>query len=77
MPDFQSIIPFKIQNLVAITIRQKKMDFFDALEYIYVSALYQALTEEGTKLWHLSATKLFELLETEKRDNKFTYPDFV
>jgi len=77
MPDFQSIIPFKIQSLVALTIHEKKISFFDALEYIYTSALYQALTEESTKLWHLSATKLFDLLETEKRENKFTYPDFV
>jgi hypothetical protein len=35
------------------------------------------LTNETTKLWHLSDEQLFDLLENEKKTSNFVFPDFV
>jgi hypothetical protein len=53
------------------------MQFMDALPYLYATELYAALTNEQTKLWHLSTEKLYEMLKNEKLNNKLEYPDFV
>lgn len=56
---------------------KKQISFDEALEHLYSSALYSALSDEETKLWHLSSEKLVEMLEEEKRTNLLVYPDFV
>ncbi len=76
-PDYRSIIPYKIQNLVSLIIDHKKLKFYEAINYLYESKLYEILSEEETKIWHLSPDKLFELLENEKQKNIFDFPDFV
>lgn len=74
---FESIIELKIADVVSKIIESKHIDFEDALQYLYISELYKALTTESTKLWHLSAAKLFDMLENEKLTNVLSYPDFV
>ncbi len=76
-PDYTSIIPYKINMIVSLIIDYKKLIFEDAINYLYQSKLYEYLGNEKTKLWHLSPNKLFELLENEKQNNKFEFPDFV
>ncbi len=75
--DYSAIIPIKIQNLVSYIIEKTDFDFYNALKYLYSSALYRALAKEETKLWHLSTEKLFELLVYEKENNKLVFPDFT
>jgi hypothetical protein len=75
--EFEAIIPLKVQDLVSLIIDVKKFDFEEATLYIYDSKLYDALSVEETKLWHLSSEKLFDMLETEKCKNELIYPDFV
>lgn len=74
---FESIVELKIADIVSIIIDTKVLNFEDALQYLYTSELYKTLTVEETKLWHLSAEKLFDMLENEKETNVLLYPDFV
>jgi hypothetical protein len=75
--EFESIVELKVQDLVSLIIECKSLAFEDALQYLYESKLYAALTDEGTKLWHLSTEKLFDMLKTEEETGKLIYPDFV
>ena len=74
---FEALIPFKIEDFVSLIIKIKHLDFESAIVYLYDSKLYEALSEEETKLWHLSTPKLFNMLETEKVTGKIDYPEFV
>lgn len=76
-PEFDSLVELKVQDIVSLIIENEKMEFLAALEYLYVSELYLALVKESTKLWHLSAEKLYDLLKNEKLNKKLEYPDFV
>ena len=71
------IILLKIQDLISFIVEKKNFKFIDAVHYLYESISYENLTNEETKLWHLSTPKLFEILEIEKITNEFIYPDFV
>jgi hypothetical protein len=75
--NYSSLIPYKIIQTVSLIIEINKIDFIDAVSYLYKSKLYENLSIETTKLWHLSAEKLFDLLENEKQNNVFEFPDFV
>ena len=75
--DYTAIIPFKIQSLVSFIIEKLDIDFKNALEYLYSTELYEVLTDEESKIWHLSTEKLFELLEYEKENKELIFPDFV
>lgn len=74
---FDSLIPFKIEDFISLIIEKKQIDFEDAIVYLYDSKLYEALSKEETKLWHLSTYELFNMLENEKKTGDFEYPDFV
>jgi hypothetical protein len=76
-PAFDSILPIKIQEIISVIIDTRQLRFNQAVEYFYSSKLYEKLSDEETKLWHLSSEKLFEMLEVEKTTNKIAYPDFV
>ena len=75
--EFDSFIELKVQDLVSLIIDIEKLEFVDALQYLYESKLYLALIDESTKIWHLSSEKLFEMLKNEKIKNVLEYPDFV
>jgi hypothetical protein len=74
---FTSLLTLKIQDLTSLIIEQKQFEFKKALHYLYSSKLYIVISNEETKLWHLSSQKLFEMLENEKQTKKVIYPDFV
>jgi hypothetical protein len=76
-PDYSIIIPYKVRDIISLISEKRHVDFFDALNLLYKSKLYEFLCEESTKLWHLSPHKLLDLLETEERKNIFEFPDFV
>jgi hypothetical protein len=75
--EFETLIELKVQDLVSLLMHNEAMQFMDALPYLYATELYAALTNEQTKLWHLSTEKLYEMLKNEKLNNKLEYPDFV
>lgn len=77
IPDYSALIPYKIIGIVKLIMENKETDFPNAISYLYKTQLYEFLSDEQTKLWHLSPHKLFDLMEDEKRTNKFEFPDFV
>ena len=50
--EFDSFIELKVQDLVSLIIDIEKLEFVDALQYLYESKLYLALIDESTKIWH-------------------------
>lgn len=74
---FEAVLPLKIQDLISLINKNKNLNFNEALHYLYNSELYEKLSEEESKLWHLSTAKLFLMLEDEKNTKMLTYPDFV
>ncbi len=75
--NYTVIIPYKVKDIVLLIMKNKKMMFLNAIDYLYSSNLYEYLNNEESKLWHLSSSKLFDLLEEEKQNNFFELPDFV
>ncbi len=73
----EALIPIKIEDFVSLIIERKQLVFEDAIVYLYDSKLYEALSNEETKLWHLSTPELFNMLENEKDTGDFEYPDIV
>ncbi len=75
--NYSSLIPYKVKGILQLLMQQEQKSFLNSLDYLYGSELYNALSDEGSKLWHLSPEKLFDMLKEEKRNNKLVYPDFV
>lgn len=74
---FNLILPIKLQGLISLISRNNRLLFFNALHYLYDSKLYDSLSNEETKLWHLSNYKLYLMLIDEKKTKTLTYPDYV
>ncbi len=75
--EFEIILIIKVQTLIDQIIKKRKIKFKTAMQYLYNSKLYEALSNEKLKVWHFSTWKLFEILETEKKTGKLIYPDYV
>ena len=75
--NYTAIIPYKVKDIILIIMKNKKKMFLDALYYLYNSELYEYLSNEETKFWHFSSSKLYDLLENEKQNNFLEFPDFV
>lgn len=75
--EFEAILLLKIEDFISFLIENKGMSFDKAVQCLYQSKVYEALSDEETKLWHLSTPALYEMLEIEKKEGKIIYPDFV
>lgn len=75
--EFEPFIELKIHDLVVLVIDRERISFDKALLYIYESQLYKLLTDESTKLWHLSTEKLLDMLIGEKENKQLIFPDYV
>jgi len=75
--EFEAVFPIKIQDFVSLIIEAKNINFEEAVQFLYESELYEALSNEKTKLWHLSSEKLLEMLLIEKSTGKLIFPDFI
>jgi hypothetical protein len=62
-------------QLLNIIMEQRAIDPMKATELLYTSELYSKLEDEQTKLWHLSAETLYDLLDEELTTGKITYPE--
>jgi len=65
-----TMLPFKVQQLVDIIIQKKNFNLEDALQYLYSSDLYKHLSSETSSLWNYSSASLYELLKKEKTAKK-------
>ncbi len=75
--DYSALIPYKVKDVVSIIIENKNLSFIDSIEYLYHSKMYEYLSDETTKFWHLSPNKLYDILEREKNNLIFDIPDFI
>lgn len=64
------VLPFKIQELIEIIMKNKSLSFIDALHYLYSSELYSKFFDDSAKLWYISSLNLYEMLKEEKRIQK-------
>ena len=69
------ILIMLVPQIVKEIIDNEKLSEEEATEALYVSALYAALEDEKTKLWHLSAKALYELYRQEKQLGKIDFPE--
>jgi hypothetical protein len=65
------LIPRVVQHLID----KKQINSLDALRIFYNSELYDRLSDEETKLWHLSALTLYDLLDEELTTGHINYPE--
>jgi len=72
LPAFLAIL---VPRILLQLIMHKKITEQEAIRILYNSELYASLELEETKLWHLSATTLYSLLEEELLTGKITYPE--
>jgi hypothetical protein len=61
--------------IVQLIMKNKGLDTITATKLLYNSKLYAMLENESSKLWHLSALTLYELLEEELSTGKINYPE--
>ena len=62
-------------SVIQLIMDSRKMTNIEAANLFYSSALYAALENEESKLWHLSPLTLHELLEEEIETGKINYPE--
>jgi len=72
---FSSMLFLLVPQIVQLMIEDSKTDEEKAIELLYASELYVKLEDEETKLWHLSANALYEMLKEEQKTGSITYPE--
>ena len=70
-----TILIVLVPQILELLMNEYKVDDEKAVEMLYSSDLYKGLEEEETKLWHLSANALFEMLKEELVTGQITYPE--
>jgi len=63
-----AILPFKINELVSLISKKKKLDITDAMGYLYSSEFYKKLLDEKNKWWYSGGLNLYRVLEKEKKN---------
>lgn len=56
-------LPGKIANVAAIIADHDHCTMLEAMQRFYASQVYNDLQQEDTKLWHLGAVALYELMQ--------------
>lgn len=64
------MLPFKIQQLLETIIKENALNVKDAMQYLYSSHLYKQMSAEDSYLWQLSTANLYDMLQTEKNEEK-------
>ncbi|MCQ2252974.1 MAG: hypothetical protein MJZ61_05950 [Bacteroidales bacterium] len=59
------LLPGKVANVAAIYAEEHKCEPLEAVNKFYLTKLYQDLSIEETKLWHLGPVALYEIWEEE------------
>ena len=57
-------LPAKVANVAAIIADNEHCSILDAMQQVYASPIYRELECEDTKLWHLGAVALWEMIRT-------------
>ena len=73
---FEMVLMTISAGLVGKIVEETGLDEDAAIEMLYSSALYSALEEEETKVWHYSVAKLYELLDQEAKTGTLLLPKY-
>ena len=74
---FEAILFLLVPQIVNLIVENYSLDEVTAHKELYNSKVYAFLEQEDTKLWHLSALTLFNMLDEEKRTGKVIFPEEV
>jgi len=72
---FAVMMEMLVPQVISLIVKHKCVEARDAIGLFYASKLYERLEVEETKLWHLSARTLYELLDEEITTGEITYPE--
>lgn len=56
------LLPGKVTALARFYAEDHQCSMLEAVRYIYTTPLYQRLSDESTKLWHLGAVTLYGMM---------------
>ena len=73
---FEVVLQTISTGLVAKIIEETGLPEDAAMEKLYSSALYSAMENEKTKVWHYSVPKLYELWDKEIKTGQLVLPQF-
>jgi len=73
--NISSVIAMITPGIIKLLMENRKLNLEDASEKLYNSQLYKTLEDEETKVWRLSYSLLYDLLEEELTTGKITFPD--
>jgi hypothetical protein len=73
---FELVLQTISAGLVGKIITETGIDEDTAMEKLYSSVLYSTLENEGTKVWHYSVPKLYELWEKEAKTGQLVLPEY-
>ena len=72
---FELVLQTISAGLVAKIISEKQLGEDTAVDKLYSSALYAALEQEKTKVWHYSVPMLYELWDEECKSGELILPE--
>jgi hypothetical protein len=72
---FMTMLWLLIPQILRFLMDKKSLSNSEAVKIFYNSEIYNKLSEEDTKLWHLSALTLYNLLEEELVTGHINYPE--
>jgi hypothetical protein len=72
---FTSLLWLIIPQVISIIMERTNISNLEAIGAFYNSELYSKLSEEGTKLWHLSALTLYDMYDEERTKHFIDYPE--
>lgn len=72
---FEAMLMLLVPQVVHLMAEAYSMEEVAATKEFYDSAVYSALEQEDTKVWHLSPLTLFHMYDEEKRTGSFTFPE--
>ncbi len=55
-------LPAKVANVATIIAEQDHCTMLEAMQRFYASPVYKELEQENSKLWHLGAVTLWEMM---------------
>ena len=74
MTKHESLLKLSAHSIVEKLRKLRNCDETTALKLFYDSKLYQLYSNEETKMWHFSTTKLAEILNEEVETGELSLP---
>jgi hypothetical protein len=70
-----AVIAIITPGIIDLIMEKRGLSLERAADILYNSQLYKVLEDEETKLWRLSYTVLYDLLDEELNTGKITFPE--